>query len=97
MTPQMRTYIPTIELICTKEYSNVNWIADCDHLTDVNWHEWKEHIKGCSSIVTFFIFIFIIPFISIVHSSNFWAILASFLDHFWVFGRKMIRIIPKMK
>jgi len=28
-----------------KEYSNVNRIMDQDHLTDVNWHEWKERIK----------------------------------------------------
>ena len=28
-----------------KEYSNVNRITDCDHLTDVNWHEWKERMK----------------------------------------------------
>jgi gag-polypeptide of LTR copia-type len=35
----------TVELIRTKEYSNVNKIADCDHLTDDNWHEWKDHMK----------------------------------------------------
>ena len=37
----------------------------------------------------------------VVHSSHFWAIfgsfLASFLDHFRVFGRRMIRMIRKMK
>ena len=37
--------LPAIKLICTKEYSNVNWNADHDHLTDVNWHRWKEHMK----------------------------------------------------
>jgi hypothetical protein len=36
---------PTITLICTKEYSNVNKIAECDHLTDENWHEWWERMK----------------------------------------------------
>jgi len=40
--------------------------------------------------------------IRVVHSSHFWAIfgtftfLASFLDHFWVFGRRMIRMDRKM-
>ena len=27
------------------EYSNVNKIADRDHLTDENWHEWKDRMK----------------------------------------------------
>jgi hypothetical protein len=36
---------PTITLICTKEYSNVNKIAEHDHLTDENWHEWQERMK----------------------------------------------------
>src|SRR6202789_134191 len=36
---------PSINLIRTKEYSNINRIADRDHLTDENWHEWKERIK----------------------------------------------------
>jgi gag-polypeptide of LTR copia-type len=28
-----------------KEYSNVNKIADCNHLMDENWHEWKDQMK----------------------------------------------------
>src|SRR5271155_1948141 len=35
----------TVDLIRTKEYSNVNKIADRDHLTDENWHEWKDRMK----------------------------------------------------
>jgi hypothetical protein len=35
-------------------------------------------------------------YIRVVHSSHFWAIfgsfLASFLDHFWLFGRRMIKM-----
>ena len=29
----------SIKLICTKNYSNVNRIAECDHLMDKNWHK----------------------------------------------------------
>jgi len=36
---------PSIKLISTRQYSNVNKIANCDHLTDNNWHEWKERMK----------------------------------------------------
>jgi hypothetical protein len=36
---------PTIELIWTKDYSNVNKIAERDHLMDKNWHEWKDRMK----------------------------------------------------
>jgi hypothetical protein len=36
---------PSIKLIRIKEYSNVNKIADRDHLTDENWHEWKDRMK----------------------------------------------------
>jgi hypothetical protein len=28
-----------------KDYSNVSKVAECDHLTDENWHKWKEHIR----------------------------------------------------
>lgn len=35
----------TVDLIRTKEYSNVNKIANCNHLTDENWHEWKDRMK----------------------------------------------------
>jgi hypothetical protein len=42
---------PTIIMLHTKDYSNVSRIADRDHLTDNNWHEWKECfrrvIKNC--------------------------------------------------
>jgi hypothetical protein len=34
-----------VALIQTKEYSNVSRIADHDHLTDENWHVWKECMK----------------------------------------------------
>jgi hypothetical protein len=34
-----------VALIHTKEYSNVNKIAEHDHLTDENWHEWQERMK----------------------------------------------------
>jgi hypothetical protein len=37
--------LPSIKLICTKEYSNVNKITDRDHLMDKNCHEWKERMK----------------------------------------------------
>ena len=37
--------LPSINLICTKEYLNVNRIADWNHFTDENWHEWKERMK----------------------------------------------------
>ena len=36
---------PSINLICTKEYLNINRITDCDHLTDDNQHKWKERMK----------------------------------------------------
>src|SRR5579859_1096369 len=36
---------PTVSLIRTKDYSNVNKIAEQDHLTDENWHEWKERMR----------------------------------------------------
>jgi gag-polypeptide of LTR copia-type len=32
-------------LLRTKDYSNVSKIAERDHLTDDNWHEWKERMK----------------------------------------------------
>src|SRR5579859_3063529 len=35
---------PTIALLRTKDYSNVSRIAERDHLTDDNWHEWKDHM-----------------------------------------------------
>jgi gag-polypeptide of LTR copia-type len=37
--------LPAIQLIRMKEYSNVNKIADRDHLMDENWHEWKDRMK----------------------------------------------------
>jgi len=35
----------SVKLIQTKEYSNVNKISDHDHLTDDNWHIWKEQVQ----------------------------------------------------
>ena len=35
----------SIKLIHTKNYSNVNRIAECDHLMDKNWHKWKERMR----------------------------------------------------
>ena len=34
----------TIEYIQTKDYLNISKISDWDHLTDENWHEWKERM-----------------------------------------------------
>ena len=31
--------LPSITLICTRNYTNINKIAECDHLMDNNWHE----------------------------------------------------------
>jgi hypothetical protein len=36
---------PSIELLRTKDYTNINRIAECNHLTDDNWHEWKERMS----------------------------------------------------
>jgi hypothetical protein len=36
---------PTIKLLKTKDYSNISKIAERDHLTNDNWHEWKEHMQ----------------------------------------------------
>jgi hypothetical protein len=35
----------TVELIWTKDYTNISKIAECGHLNDNNWHKWKERIK----------------------------------------------------
>ena len=37
--------LPSITLIRTRNYSNINRIAERDHLTDENWHEWKERMR----------------------------------------------------
>ena len=37
--------LPSIHLICIKEYSNTNRTTDHNHLTDKNWHEWKERMR----------------------------------------------------
>ena len=36
---------PGSDLICTKDYSNINRIAEHDHLMDENWHKWKERMR----------------------------------------------------
>ena len=36
---------PSITLIHTRNYTNVNKIAEHDHLMDDNWHEWKERMR----------------------------------------------------
>ena len=41
----MDNIVPTIDLIRMKEYLNVSKIADRDHLTNENWHKWKDHMK----------------------------------------------------
>jgi len=41
----MDDVVPTVDLIRTKEYSNISKITDRDHLTDENWHKWKDHMK----------------------------------------------------
>ena len=33
---------PSIKSLKTKDYLNVSRITECDHLTDKNWHEWKD-------------------------------------------------------
>jgi hypothetical protein len=35
----------TVALLRTKDYTNVSKLADRDHLTDENWHEWKDRMK----------------------------------------------------
>ena len=37
--------IPSIKLIWTRNYTNVNKMMEHDHLTDDNWHEWKERMR----------------------------------------------------
>jgi hypothetical protein len=48
-TPNIFPDVPppqlTIKLLKTKDYSNVSKIAEWDHLTDDNWHEWKERMQ----------------------------------------------------
>ena len=40
--------LPSIKLICTRNYTNINKIAEHDHLTDKNWHKWKERMRQIS-------------------------------------------------
>jgi hypothetical protein len=35
----------TVKVIRTKDYLSISKIAERDHLTDDNWHEWKERSK----------------------------------------------------
>ena len=35
---------PSVKLLKTKDYSNVSRIVERDHLTDENWHEWKDRM-----------------------------------------------------
>ena len=35
----------SITLIHTRNYTNVNKIGEHDHLTDDNWHKWKERMR----------------------------------------------------
>jgi hypothetical protein len=48
-TPNVLPVVPppqlAIKLLKTKDYSNVSKIAEWDHLTDDNWHEWKERMQ----------------------------------------------------
>ena len=37
--------LPSITLIHTRNYTNINKIAEHDHLTDDNWHKWKERMR----------------------------------------------------
>jgi hypothetical protein len=43
-TPNL-TPILTIRLFKMKNYSNVNKLAESTHLTDDNWHVWKDQMK----------------------------------------------------
>jgi hypothetical protein len=44
-SPDIDKLLPTVELLEMKDYSNVSKVVEHDHLTDENWHEWKEHIR----------------------------------------------------
>ena len=35
---------PSVEALKTKDYTNVSRLAEHDHLTDENWHEWKSRM-----------------------------------------------------
>ena len=37
--------LPSIKLIHTRNNTNVDKIAECDHLMDENWHKWKERMR----------------------------------------------------
>ena len=37
--------LPSITLIHTRNYTNVNKIAECDHLMNDTWHKWKERMR----------------------------------------------------
>ena len=37
--------LPSVKLIQTRNYANINKITERDHLTDDNWHEWKERMR----------------------------------------------------
>jgi hypothetical protein len=45
VSPDIDKLLPTVELLRMKDYSNVSKVVECDHLTDENWHKWKEHIR----------------------------------------------------
>ena len=44
-SPDIDNPLQTVTLLKTKNYSNVGRIAERDHLTDDNWHEWKERMQ----------------------------------------------------
>jgi hypothetical protein len=33
---------PSVKVLKTKDYTNISRLAECDHLMDNNWHEWKD-------------------------------------------------------
>src|SRR5580704_13686319 len=35
---------PSVKVLKTKDYTNVSRLAERDHLTDDNWHEWKDRM-----------------------------------------------------
>jgi hypothetical protein len=44
-SPDIDKLLSTIELLQMKDYLNISKIAECNHLTDENWHKWTEHIR----------------------------------------------------
>jgi hypothetical protein len=35
---------PSVKVLKTKDYTNISRLVERDHLTDDNWHEWKDRM-----------------------------------------------------